>query len=285
MSKPTKQFVRVKDLDIAYVDQGSGEPLVFLHGNPTSSWLWRNIIPPLAKQARCIAPDLVGMGDSTPLSNPADYSFAAHAEYLEAFMQALELDRQVTLVVHDWGSALGFDWARRHPDAVKAIAYMEAIVRPMSWDEWPAASRELFQALRSAAGEKLICEKNIFVERILPASIQRELDASEMDEYRRPFQTPESRQPTLTWPRNLPIDNSPPDICERVRQYADWMSHNEIPKLFINAEPGAILIGAQRDFCRGWKNQTEVTVPGIHFIQEDSPAEIAAAISDWTSCL
>ena len=285
MIRAAKQFVRVRDQELAYLDQGTGDPIVFLHGNPTSSWLWRNIIPPLEQHGRCIAPDLVGMGDSAPLRDPGDYSFATHADYLDGFMQALQLDEQVTLVVHDWGSALGFDWAFRHPDAIKAIAYMEALVRPLSWDEWPAPSRELFQALRSPAGEALILEKNIFVERILPASIQRELNAAEMDEYRRPFATPAARWPTLAWPRNLPIDNAPADVCERVQRYADWMSHNQLPKLFINADPGTILVGAQREYCRAWNNQTEITVPGIHFIQEDSATAIAAALSDWISCL
>lgn len=282
MPLPPKQIVTVNGHDMAYVEAGVGNPIVFLHGNPTSSWLWRDIIPQLAASGRCIAPDLIGMGDSSPLAESADYNFATHAEFLDGFMSALELDSNVTLIVHDWGSALGFDWAYRHPTAVQAIAYMEAIVRPLSWDEWPTASQDLFKALRSPAGESLILEKNIFVERILPASIERQLDAQEMAEYRRPFAaTNESRRPTLAWPRDLPIDGEPADVCARVQRYADWMSSNELPKLFINAEPGAILVGEQREFCRRWPNQTEVTVAGIHFIQEDSANAIAATVKDW----
>jgi haloalkane dehalogenase len=286
MSLPAKKTAQIRGLGMAYIDVGAGSPIVFLHGNPTSSWLWRNILPGLSKQSRCIAPDLIGMGDSDPLSDPDGYSFATHAEHFADFMTQLDLSEPVTLVLHDWGSGLGFDWARANPESVKAIAYMEAIVRPLSWDEWPAASRDLFQALRSPAGEALILEKNIFVERILPASVQRELSAAEMAEYRRPFSAAgNARKPTLAWPRALPIDNEPADVCARVQAYADWMGTNDLPKLFINAEPGAILVGAQREFCRGWKNQTEVSVPGIHFIQEDSAPEISAALADWVNSL
>jgi len=282
MPLPMKQIVTVNGYDMAYVEAGVGNPIVFLHGNPTSSWLWRNIIPQLAASGRCIAPDLIGMGDSSPLTESTDYNFATHAEFLDGFMSALELDSNVTLIMHDWGSALGFDWACRHPTSVQAIAYMEAIVRPLSWEEWPTASQDLFKALRSPAGESLILENNIFVERILPASIKRELDAQEFAEYRRPFATTnESRRPTLAWPRDLPIDGEPADVCARVQRYADWMGSNGLPKLFINAEPGAILVGEQREFCRRWPNQTEVTVAGIHFIQEDSAHAIAATTKDW----
>ena len=280
-----KQFVDVGGKRMAYVEAGSGEPVLFLHGNPTSSWLWRNIVAPVSATHRCIAPDLIGMGDSEKLAEPDAYSFATHAEFVDGFIESLELTEPVTLVLHDWGSGLGFDWARRHPEQVKGIAYMEALVRPLSWDEWPAPSRELFQALRSPAGEQLILEKNIFVEKILPASIQRDLSEAEMAEYRRPFIAEADRQPTLAWPRSLPIDNEPADVCARVQQYADWLSSCEIPKLFINAEPGAILVGAQREFCRSWPNQTEVTVAGIHFIQEDSATEIAHALNDWLDSL
>jgi haloalkane dehalogenase len=285
MAVPAKQRVRVDAHELAYVDAGTGDPVLFLHGNPTSSWLWREIVSRLAAHYRCIAPDLIGMGDSEKLAAGDAYSFATHAEFLDGFIESLGLDQPVVLVVHDWGSGLGFDWARRHPDRVRGIAYMEAIVRPLSWDEWPAASRDLFQALRSPAGEQLILEKNIFVEKILPGSIQRKLSETEMAEYRRPFGTPADRQPTLAWPRSLPIDGEPADVCARVQSYADWLTASQLPKLFINAEPGAILVGAQREYCRQWPNQTEVTVAGIHFIQEDSAAEISAALGDWLDSL
>jgi haloalkane dehalogenase len=279
-----KKFVSINGRRMAYVEDGVGDPIVFLHGNPTSSYLWRNILPHLAKQGRCIAPDLIGMGDSEKLpdSGPGSYDFAMHSAYLDEFMLALNIREHVTLVVHDWGSALGFNWARRHPDAIKGIVYMEAIVRPVSWDEWPEPSQPLFRALRSKTGEELILQKNIFVERILPASIQRKLTDAEMAAYRLPFAEPgEARRPTLDWPRQLPIDNEPEDVCALVSAYAEWMSTNNLPKLFIIAKPGAILVGPQREFCRLWPNQSEVTVNGIHFIQEDSAAEIGAAISTW----
>lgn len=284
MTLPEKHFIDVNGLRMAYLEAGRGDPIVFLHGNPVSSALWRNIMPGLTPYGRCIAPDLVGMGDSDALpgTGPGRYSFALHSDYLDAFFAALGIERNVTLVVHDWGSALGFDWARRNPARVGGIAYMEAIVMPLSWEQWPPESRPLFEALRSSAGEGLIGDKNIFVERILPASIQRSLTAAEMDLYRKPYaDDPESRWPTLDWPRELPLGGEPAEVCARVQAYADWLADAKLPKLFINAEPGAILVGEQRDFCRRWPNQTEVTVPGIHFIQEDSPAEITAALSGW----
>jgi haloalkane dehalogenase len=224
------------------------------------------------------------MGDSAKLpdTGAGSYDFHTHSLYLDALLEHLEVTQNLTLVLHDWGSGLGFDWARRHPDAIAGIAYMEAFVRPLSWAEWPEQNHPVFKALRSDAGEQMILKKNIFVERILPASIMRELDAAEMAEYRRPYIEPgESRRPTLDWPCQLPLDGEPAGVCERVQAYADWMVVNELPKLFINAEPGAILVGPQREFCRTWKNQTEVTVPGIHFIQEDSPTEIVAALRAW----
>jgi haloalkane dehalogenase len=286
MTESGKQLIEIDGYAMAYVAAGDGAPIVFLHGNPTSSWLWRNILPGIARAHRCIAPDLIGMGDSARLSDPADYSFARHAQFVDGFLDAVVPDEQITLVLHDWGSGLGFDWATRHPDRVRGIAYMEAIVRPLIWAEWPAASRELFQALRSPVGEKLILEKNLFVENILPASIQRTLSDAEMAEYRRPFaEAGAARTPTLAWPRQLPIDNEPPEVCARVQAYAEWLSQSDIPKLFINAEPGAILVGAQREFCRSWPNQAEVTVPGIHFIQEDAAQEITAALANWLSAI
>jgi haloalkane dehalogenase len=270
---------RVLDTDMAYVDIGEGSPVVFLHGNPTSSFLWRNVIPHVVPLARCLAPDLVGMGQSGP-ARGGSYRFVDHARYLDAWFDAVGLTRDVTLVVHDWGSALGFYWAHRHPDRVRGLVYMEAIVRPVTWAEWPERARSIFQAMRSPAGEDLVLQKNVFVERILPASILRKLADDEMAAYRRPFaEAGEARRPVLTWPREIPIDGEPPDVTAIVDGYAKWLATSRLPKLFINAEPGSILVGSQRDFCRTWPNQREVTVRGSHFVQEDSPAEIGEAVT------
>ncbi len=271
--------VSVLDSDMAYVDTGSGDPVVFLHGNPTSSYLWRNIIPQVEKGHRCLAPDLIGMGDSG--KNPAgSYRFVDHARYLDAWFEAMDLTQSVTLVIHDWGSALGFHWAHRHPDRIKAIVYMEAIVQPLTWDAWPEAAKKIFQAMRSPAGEEIVLQKNTFVERILPASVMRGLTEEEMTVYKRPYLEPgESRRPTLTWPRQIPIEGEPADVTEIVAAYAKWISTSDIPKLFVNADPGTILIGPQRAFCRTWPNQKEITVKGTHFIQEDAPVEIGQAIA------
>lgn len=278
-----KQFVEVEGKQMAYHETGVGDSVVFLHGNPTSSYLWRNIIPHVAGQARCIVPDLIGMGDSDKLAlnGPEAYRFVEHRRYLDGLLEALALGDQVTFVVHDWGSALGFDWANRHRGRVAGIVYMEAIVCPMTWEEWPDAATPIFEALRSEAGEEMVMEKNLFVEAILPGSILRDLSDEEMAEYRRPFLLPEHRRPTLTWPREIPLAGEPADVVEIVADYAAWLANSEVPKLFINADPGAILGGAQREFCRTWPNQTEVQVAGSHFIQEDSPHEIGQAIADW----
>ena len=286
--EPTKQFIDVQGKNMAYVEMGKGNPIVFQHGNPTSSYLWRNIMPHLADQGRCIAVDLIGMGDSDKLDNPGpdSYRYVEHREYLFAAWQALGVSDRVTLVIHDWGSALGFDWAQQHPDAVLGIAYMEAIVRPVTWDEWPEAARAVFQGFRSAAGEAMVLDKNMFVERVLPGSVLRDLTEDEMNVYRRPFLNPgEDRRPTLTWPRQIPIEGEPQDVHDIVAGYSDWIRSSAMPKLFINAEPGAILVGPQREFCRAWKNQQEVTVKGNHFLQEDSPDEIGKAIAEWRNKL
>ncbi len=278
----SKQFATVKGKRMAYHDAGEGEATVFLHGNPTSSYLWRNIVPCVG--GRVIAPDLIGHGDSDKLddSGPGSYRFVEHREYLDGLLDQLDLGDRVTLVVHDWGSALGFDWANRYRRRVAGIAYMEAIVQPLSWDAWPEAARGIFQSMRSDAGEEMILTKNLFVEAILPASIQRTLSDEEMAEYRRPFAEPgEGRRPTLTWPRQIPIEGEPADVARIVEDYGTWLAQSDVPKLFINAEPGTILTGPQREFCRSWPNQTEVTVSGLHFIQEDSPDEIGRAIADW----
>ena len=276
-----RQRINTRGVDISYVDTGQGDPIVFLHGNPTSSYLWRNIIPYTKTLGRCLAPDLMGMGDSGPSPN-GEYRFADHSALLDKWFEDMSLNRNVTLVIHDWGSALGFHWAKRYPERVKGIVYMEAIVRPVSWEEWPDAARQVFQGFRSPAGEDMVLEKNVFVERVLPGSVLRQLTDKEMEVYRRPFlETGESRRPTLTWPRDIPIDGEPADVVQLVSEYAEWLSRSPIPKLFINAEPGAILSGSQREFCRTWPNQKEVTVKGSHFIQEDSPTEIGQAISEW----
>ncbi len=279
-----KQFADVLGSRMAYVEVGEGDPIVFLHGNPTSSYLWRNIIPHVAHLGRCLAPDLIGMGDSDKLPNsgPGSYRFVEHRRYLDALLDRLGVTDNVTLVIHDWGSALGFDWGNRRRGAMKGYAYMEAIVQPVSWDAWPEAARKIFGAMRSEAGEEIVLEKNVFVDRILPSSILRDLTDEEMTEYRRPFVEPgESRRPTLTWPRQIPIDGEPADVFEIVSSYGEWLAASELPKLFVNADPGSILIGPQREFCRTWPNQTEVTVPGIHFVQEDSAEAIGSAIADW----
>ncbi len=257
---------------------------MFLHGNPTSSYLWRNVVPHVASLGRCILPDLVGMGDSGRLLDPGpeSYTFVEHRRYLDGLLEALGVDGDVTLVVHDWGSALGFDWANRHREAVAGIAYMEAIVRPLRWDEWPPAARKIFEGFRSPAGEAMVLEKNLFVEAVLPGSVIRTLTDAEMDEYRRPYRQPgESRRPTLTWPRQIPIDGEPAEVVEIVAAYADWLASSDVRKLLVVAEPGAILNGAPLEFCRAWPNQTEVTVAGNHFLQEDSPDAIGAAIAGW----
>jgi haloalkane dehalogenase len=278
-----KKMIEVLGKQMAVHDSGSGQSVVFLHGNPTSSYLWRNIIPHVSSQARCIAPDLIGHGDSDKLDDTSSgqYSFVQHREYLDGVLDALNLGDEIILVIHDWGSALGFDWANRHRDRVAGIVFMEAIVRPVTWEEWPNLARPIFQAFRSEAGEEMIIGRNLFVEAVLPGSIIRNLSQPEIDEYRKPFVDPQHRRPTLTWPRQIPIDGEPADVVEIVQSYADWLSESPVPKLFINAEPGAILTGPQRDFARSWPNLTEVTVKGSHFIQEDSPDEIGQAINDW----
>jgi len=281
----TKKTVEVLGSRMAYHERGEGAPVLFLHGNPTSSYLWRDVIAELEGYGRLIAPDLIGMGDSAklPAPGPDTYRFVTHRDHLAGFIDAVVGPREnILFVIHDWGSALGFDWANHHRDRVRGIAYMEAIVRPVAgWEEWSAQATPIFQGFRSEKGENLILERNMFVERVLPGSVLRKLSEAEMAEYRRPFTKPEDRWPTLTWPRQIPIAGEPADVVQIASDYAQWMAENDIPKLFVNAEPGAILIGAVREFCRTWKNQTEVTVSGSHFIQEDSGPAIGRAIADW----
>jgi haloalkane dehalogenase len=273
----------VLDSEIAYVDSGAGDPVVFLHGNPTSSYLWRNVIPYVEGVARCLAPDLIGMGESGKAPS-GSYRFRDHGRYLDAWFEALGLDRNITLVVHDWGSALGFDWAERHRRRVRGLVYMEAIVQPLTWDQWPERARQVFQAMRSPAGEEMVLQRNVFVERILPASVLRGLTEEEMAVYRRPYLEPgESRRPTLTWPREIPIGGEPRDVVTVVERYARWLAQSDVPKLFVDADPGVILTGSQREFCRTWPNQDEITVPGSHFVQEDSPSAIGRAVAAFLS--
>jgi len=280
-----RQHVPVLDTEMAYIDAGSGPPIVFLHGNPTSSYLWRNIIPHVEGIGRCLAPDLVGMGRSG--SNPSgNYRFLDHVPYLDEWFEAVGVGDNATIVGHDWGGALGFYWAFRHPERVSGLAYMETFVRPLLWDEWPEAPKKIFQAMRSPAGEEMVLQKNVFVERILPASVIRKLSEEEMAAYRHRYSEPgESRRPTLTWPREVPLDGEPADVVAIVQEYSEWLSTSHVAKLFINADPGAILTGPQREYCRKWPNQVEVTVKGSHFPQEDSPHEIGAAIAEFLTGL
>jgi haloalkane dehalogenase len=275
---------------MAYVEVGQGDPIVLLHGNPTSSYLWRNVLPYLEPLGRCIAPDLIGMGDSDKLpdSGPGSYRFVEHRRYLDALLEALNVHERVTLVVHDWGSGLGFDWANRHREAIKGIAFMEAIVAPLSQDSWDKMGvHSAVDPLRSEAGEAMVLQNNHFIEEILPSAVLRTLSEEEMAEYRRPFVEPgEGRRPTLTWPRQLPIAGEPADVHAIATEYADWLGKSRVPKLFLKAEPGAFLaIDTLVNRVRGWPALTEKTVAGIHFVQEDSPDEIGQAVADWIAKL
>jgi len=286
-SRYEKRRALVAGRRMAYVEAGKGDPIVFLHGNPTSSYLWRNVIPHVEGCGRCLAPDLIGMGDSEKLpdSGPGRYSIAEHREYLDGLLEQLGVRENVVLVVHDWGSALGFDWARRHPEAMKGIVYMEAIVRPY-WHAELGEHAAFLDRLRGPEGDRMILEENLFIEAFLGQLILRDLSEAEMAEYRRPhLEAGEARRPMLTMPRQIPIDGEPAETHDLVQHYSEWMSSNGIPKLFVNAEPGAALAGPMEDFCRGWLEQTEVRVPGLHFVQEDSPDEIGQAIAGWLEML
>lgn len=282
-----KKTVEVLGSTMAYVEHGSGDPIVLLHGNPTSSYLWRKVIPELSGQGSCIAPDMIGMGDSARIAQgPGAYRFATHAGYIEALLDVLEVNRNVTLVGHDWGGALLFDWGRRHPGAVKGVAYMETMLTPLTWDDWPEAARGIFQGMRSDAGEEMVLTKNVFVERILPGSVLNPIPEEDMAVYRKPYEEPgESRRPTLTWPREIPIDGEPADMVSVIEANESWLSSPEVPKLFINADPGSIVGDRVRERVRSWPSQKEATVSGVHFIQEDSGPEIGRAIADWLATL
>lgn len=278
-----KKTVEVLGSDMAYVEHGSGDPIVLLHGNPTSSYLWRDVIPELSGLGRCIAPDLIGMGDSARIdSGPDAYRFETHANFIEALFEVLGIHDSVTLVGHDWGGPLLFEWGRKNPEGVKGVAYMETFVTPVTWDDWPESARRVFQGMRSEAGEEMVLEKNVFVERILPASVLEPLPEEVMDVYRKPYLEPgESRRPTLTWPREIPIDGEPEDMVRVIEAIEEWLSGEEVPKLFVNAEPGSVMGDRVRERVRSWPNQSEVTVSGIHFIQEDSGQEIGQSIARW----
>jgi haloalkane dehalogenase len=279
--------VRIGEAEMAYVDVGTGDPIVFLHGNPTSSYLWRNVIPHVQHLGRCIAPDLIGMGESSKLPGPqrGTYSFATHAGYLSRFLQHVEAHERVTFVVHDWGSALGFDWAARNPASVRGIAFTEAIVNPLIWADWPREAKRVFQAMRGPDGERKVLDENVFVEKVLPASVLRGLSAEAHERYRAPFRQREDRWPTLEWPRQIPIEHVPPDVHDVVDRYGQWLAHSDVPKLFVNAEPGSILVGRQRTVVRRWPALTEVTVPAAHFVPEDAPDELGRAVAAWLPTL
>jgi haloalkane dehalogenase len=285
----SKKFKTINAVELAYIEEGEGDPIVLLHGNPTSSYLWRNVIPELTGLGRVIVPDLIGQGDSGKLpasDGPDRYSFAVVYDYLTELLEALDVATDVTLVIHDWGSALGFHWAKNHPGSVKGIAYMEGIVRPVNWTDWPESARGIFQAFRSEKGEDLILSRNMFVEGVLPSAVIRDLTEDEMAHYRAPFSNPDDRQPTLNWPRQIPIDGEPAEMVRLVEEYGAFMEGSTgLPTLFINAEPGSILVGPQREYCRSWPNQSEVTVKGNHFIQEDSPEEIGQAVAAWLKAI
>ena len=283
-----KKKIIINNMTMSYIDEGEGDAIVFQHGNPTSSYLWRNVMPYLEGQGRLIACDLIGMGDSEKLSNsgPDKYSYFEHRDFLFALLEELNIGKNVVFVIHDWGSALGFDWSFQNQERVQGIAYMEGMVKPVTWDEWPENATKVFQGFRSEAGESMVLDKNIFVEKVLPSSIIRELTNEEMNEYRRPFlNAGEDRRPTLSWPRQIPIQGEPKEVVKVVENYSNWLSSSDLPKLFINADPGSILTGKQREFCRSWPNQEEVTVKGTHFIQEDSPNDIGKAVSSFVSQL
>jgi haloalkane dehalogenase len=281
-----KQRLRVLGHAMAYVEVGQGDPIVMLHGNPTSSYLWRNVLPYLQPLGRCIAPDLIGMGDSDKLPNSGaeSYRFVEHRRYLDALLEELGVRERVTLVVHDWGSGLGFDWANRHREAVGGIAYMGPLVQPRGWNDWDEQTRNLLKMGRTPAGEKMALEGDLF-EQILTSGVLRQLREEELAEYRRPFANPgEDRRPTLSWARSNPLDGEPADVTEIMNSYSEWLPQSSVPKLFVNSEPGG-LTGSLRDFCRTWSAQREVTVRGLHFLQEDSPHEIGRAIADWLASM
>lgn len=278
-----KQRQDILGLEMAYVDEGQGDPIVFLHGNPTYSYAWRNIIPYVQGAGRVLAPDLIGMGDSQklPVDGPIAYTFEENRRFLDALLEALQVRERVTLVAHDWGAALAFDWARRHPEAVKGIAFMEAVSERISWSEYPDAVRRRFQAMRGPEGEQMVLEQNSFIEFNLPATILRKLSEEEMAQYRRPFaEAGEKRRPMLAWARQLPIEGEPVEVSEIVAAFGEWLAHSPVPKLLIRANPGTRQ-PHHYEVYRTWPALSEVVVRGHHTPQEDSPDEIGRALADW----
>ena len=270
---------------IAYVEAGSGDPIVFLHGNPTSSYLWRNVLPWLDGLGRCVAPDLAGMGDSDALAPGSQYAFDEHAAMLANTLRVLGVDNRVTLVLHDWGSVLGFDWARHNPERLRAIVYMEAIVTPLRRSDFPDGG-EFLDRVRGPEGERLVLQDNVFIEGFLPAGVLRDLKPEEMEAYRRPWrEAGERRRPMLSWARHLPLDGEPTHMVEIVEANRDWLASSSVPKLLISADPGQFLTGDALGRCRTWPNQQEVAVAGRHFVQEDAADEIGRAIADWLTGL
>lgn len=285
----TKPYARLKYHTVngkrmAYLDEGEGDAIVFQHGQPTSSYVWRNVMPYLEGLGRLVACDLIGMGGSDKLSpsGPGSYSYAEHREYLFALWDSLDLRDRIVLVLDDWGAALGFDWANRHRSRVAGIVHMEAVALPLTWTDIPEQAHPLFRALRSPAGERLVLEDNFFIENRLPAAILRKISDEEFARYRKPFATPgEGRRPTLSWPRNLPLDGEPAEVVTAMESYREWVAGDAVPKLFVNGEPGAIVTGRVREAIRGWRNQAEMIVKGLKLLQEDSPNEIGTAIADF----
>ena len=279
-----KKYKEILGKKMAYLDSGEGQSIVFLHGNPASSFLWRNITPAVEGMGRIVVPDLIGMGDSEKLEgvDNSDYQYHGQYKYLSNLLDSLDLGNEVNLVIHDWGSAMGFQYARENSERIKSITFMEAIVAPLSWDDWPENARNIFQLMRSEAGEELVLEKNIFVERILLNDSADGFSEEEKAEYIRPFkEAGEDRRPTLTWPRQIPVDGEPQAVIDEVIKNGEFHKNSNIPKLFINADPGSILTGKQREFVRSWNNLKETTVKGNHFIQEHSPSEIGEALKNF----
>jgi haloalkane dehalogenase len=266
---------------MSFYDEGKGESLVFIHGNPTSSYLWRNIAPEFTDNFRVIVPDLIGMGDSDKLDgiDNIDYNFNGQYKYLDKLLSKLVLGDKIHLVIHDWGCGLGLKYARLNAEKIKSISFMEGMVIPLTWEEWPDGGTKIFELFRSEVGESLILEKNYFVERILFNDPISEMSNETKNEYLRPFaEAGEGRRPTLTFPRNIPLDTKPDDTYNEILLNENFHKESNIPKLFINAEPGFLLVGSQRDKIRKWSNLKEVTVKGNHFIQEDSPQAITESL-------